>query len=54
MSLTKPFTVEQKYAAFEWLKTTDFGSDEANLNALIMARELEDPFTEELFIGELE
>lgn len=42
MNLTEPFTVGQKYVAFEWLRNTDFGSDAANLNALIMAREIEE------------
>ena len=39
---TDHFTAQQKSAAFEWLKNTDFGSDTANLNALIMGREIAD------------
>lgn len=35
-------TPQQKSAAFEWLKTTDFGSDESNLHAMIMGQELVD------------
>lgn len=34
------YSMQQKYKAFGWLRVTDFGTDEANLNALIMAEEI--------------